>query len=162
MEQSAQPHDFMINIPMSMARRLFESMTPESGDDYFRLQVSIQMGYAEEQRKIKARAESQRRDEERKAAELAKPLSKRGTRDECGVEFNRLRRLYNLSWQPEFDLQSIGGIIIYASSGDWIGTTWNKDPRNCLEVIEEVLKTKPEIIGEPFVGPLYEHTEDEE
>lgn len=159
MEQAA---DYMINVPMSMARRLLANMKPEDGSDYFRMQASIQMGEQAEARRVKAKAEADRLQALREAAELAKPFSQRekSTDEMCGEEFNRLRRMYNLSWQHEYDLESMGGIIIYAYSGEWLGTSWNKKPRNLLEILETVIENGK--IGEPFEGPLYIPQDDDD
>lgn len=151
--------DFSMKIPMSMARRLYAAMTPQH-EDYFRMQVAIKMGDEEQQRKLKFDAEIRARDEARKAAELAKPLSQRGTTDECAAEFNRCRRLYNFQWQHEFDLTSIGGLIITAYDGTWVGTSNKKCPQQLLEIVEHGIKEG--LFGEPFEGPLYEHSEDDD
>ena len=151
--------DFSIKIPMSMARRLYAAMTPQH-EDYFRMQVAIKMGESDQERKLKVDAEILARDEARKAAELAKPLSQRGSEDECGAEFNRCRRLYNFQWQHEFDLTSMGGLIITAYDGTWVGTSGNQSPRLLLEVVEYGIRQG--LFGEPFEGPLYEHTDEDE
>lgn len=154
--------DFMINVPMSMARNIFAKMTPEnSGDDYFRMQVSIDMGERAEKRRQEAKELSDRLAAQRAAAEAAKPFSERHSKDECGDEFNRLRRYYNFQWQPQTDLWNVGGLIIHAYDGTWVGTSRTKDPRDCLKVIEQGIEQG--ILKEPFVGPHNErHEEDEE
>lgn len=151
--------DFSMKIPMSMARRLYAAMTPQD-EDYFRMQVAIKMGEGDQERKLKVDAEIHARDEARKAAELAKPLSQRGSKEECGIEFNRCRRLYNFQWQHEFDLTSMGGLIITAYDGTWVGTSTKQCPQQLLEIVEHGIKEG--LFGEPFEGPLYEHTDEDE
>lgn len=152
--------DFMINVPMSMARSIFARMTVEnSGDDFFRMQVSIEMGEREEKRRRAAKEVSDRLEAQRAAAEAAKPFSERATMEECLVEFNRYRRLYNFTWHHEYDLTSIGGIAVCAYDGTYVGTSRNKNAYECLKVVEYGIKEN--LFGEPFVGPLFEY-EDEE
>ena len=152
-------NDFLINIPMSAARDIFAKLTT-SDPGYFQLQVSIEMGERSEKRRQEAKELSDRLDAQRAAAEAAKPFSERHSKDECGDEFNRLRRLYNFQWQPQTDLWSVGGLIVHAYDGTWVGTSSTKDPRDCLKVIERGIEQG--ILKEPFVGPLYEHSNEDE
>lgn len=153
--------DFMINVPMSMARRIFAEMTQQnSGDDYFRMKVSIEAGERDEKRRqdtLKCMAEL---DERRKAEEAARPFSERHNEDECCDEFNRLRCLYNFQWQPQTDLWHFGGLIVHAYDGTWVGTSTTKTARDCLKVVEHGIKEG--ILSEYFVGPLNDRQEKDE
>lgn len=156
-----QKDDFMINVPMSMARNIFAKMTPEnSGDDYFRMQVSIEMGERAEKRRLEAKKLSDRLEAQRREAEANRPFSEKHSKDECGDEFNRLLRMYNFTWMPQYDLWSVGGLIIHAYDGTWVGTSTSKDPRDCLKVVEQGLAKG--LFGEPFVGPRNLRREEDE
>lgn len=153
--------DFMIKVPMSMARRLFARMTPEnSGDDYFRLKVSIETGEREEKRRRSAKELADRLEAQRLEAEANRPFSDTHSEDECGDEFNRLLRMYNFAWQPQYDLWSVGGLIIHAYDGTWVGTSKTKNPRDCLKVVERGLEKG--LFGEPFIGPRKQRREEDE
>lgn len=153
--------DFMIKVPMSMARRIFAEMTVEnSGDDFFRMQISIETGERDEKRRLAAKEVSDRLEAQRAAAEAARPFSERHSEDECGEEFNRLLRMYNFTWMPQYDLWSVGGLIIHAYDGTFVGTSGTKNPRDCLKVVERGLEKG--LFGEPFVGPRNQRREEDE
>lgn len=145
--------DYTIKISAQLAERLLQVVEHQSAD-YFRLQAWIAQGKHAEEQRLKEVARHEARERRLKAEKDALPLSKRGTFAECQDEFNRPRRLYNLQWHHEYDLETIGGIVLFDAGGEWLGTTGRKDPVQLLEIVEHHVK-EGRLLA-PCIGPIPE------
>lgn len=141
---------FMIEIPHSLAVHCLSKLTDWNDYNHHLLAEFIARGNRREQERLKLQAEAAKR----LAAEQAvKPLSVTGTQAECLAEINRLRRLYNLSWQFDCDLVSVANLFWRNAGGELIAHT-AQEPWKILSALEGLLAEGR--LGEPFVGPLYE------